>query len=843
MTALNGCDAPLISCLCVTENRTAFMPWLLWNYDRQSWQNRELVIVDSSAEPVEAGERSDIRVVRAASRTTVGQKRNVALEQARGDIITWFDDDDWQHPEKLALLHRALQSGKALAGCTESWFLDFARNRCARYKAAGRRLLFNSIGVRTDIARSVRFPTHVRKASDTRWMQDLERRMKTRGASIKTPLFFWLCHGKNLSNPVARRRFDRDATQLNSAIGNAVWGDTNDALYALRERMEAGTMTKTTQNAVHEKSTESTTVESNTAVTAVVKATVLDAAYLGVMLPHMLRQAKFEFAERIVVVDPRLEFEGKYRARVASSRVELDAVLNTLLDDGEIDRVVEVPYEQSVVDATNTRWFGRTDVPTHACTGGPIYPTLWGIDQAATDYVLQFDADVFFHSGGESWVKRAVECMQTDSSLWLMMTHPGPPAGPVGKSIRGRNSSLCRWDSAMALWRFSTATTRYFLCDRRRLRGCLQPVRSRDGCAPLEQCISQALKAHRAYRGALGGLDSWHLHAWSHADPFPAWAAAIAECVSQGKTPVSQRGKYDLCLNQARHRTDWQRLIEQPEPRIEPVAAEPRAVSDTAGRGPAIVIPIRDRAGARVRNALRSINWQDSGEDIETIIVSHGSRAETDAELAEICEEQGAQLITAGKARDAWNKPAALNIGIRATLPEASCVMTMDTDMILLPSFVRCVMAQLRRAPKSMILCRSSDLPERARIPAGTSELFASLGQLQAQARLRPAYGCGGIQAASREFFFNVRGYDEDLKWWGAMDTDMVQRAKLAGLRIQWIEYETGMLHQWHPRKHAALGNTRQAAAARRAWQRNHALVKSRSKLLQRNSAAAWGLA
>jgi len=35
---------PLISCLCVTENRPAFLPWLLWNYERQTWARRELVV-------------------------------------------------------------------------------------------------------------------------------------------------------------------------------------------------------------------------------------------------------------------------------------------------------------------------------------------------------------------------------------------------------------------------------------------------------------------------------------------------------------------------------------------------------------------------------------------------------------------------------------------------------------------------------------------------------------------------------------------------------------------------------------------------------------------------------
>ena len=43
------CLAP-VSCLCVTEGRAAFMPWLLWCFDRQTWPHREFVIIDSSLE-------------------------------------------------------------------------------------------------------------------------------------------------------------------------------------------------------------------------------------------------------------------------------------------------------------------------------------------------------------------------------------------------------------------------------------------------------------------------------------------------------------------------------------------------------------------------------------------------------------------------------------------------------------------------------------------------------------------------------------------------------------------------------------------------------------------------
>ena len=76
-----GVNDPLVSCLCVTENRPAFMPWLLWCFDRQTWANRELVIIDSSAQPFTVPSRDDIRVIPAPCGTSVGRKRNLALAQ------------------------------------------------------------------------------------------------------------------------------------------------------------------------------------------------------------------------------------------------------------------------------------------------------------------------------------------------------------------------------------------------------------------------------------------------------------------------------------------------------------------------------------------------------------------------------------------------------------------------------------------------------------------------------------------------------------------------------------------------------------------------------------------
>ena len=103
------------SCLCVTEDRPDFREWLLWNYRKQDHPHRELVVVDSSDPPLRWPDEAGLRVVRCDHGTPIPVKRNLAMRHAVGEAITWFDDDDWQHPRKLSLLAAALV-GSTIAG-------------------------------------------------------------------------------------------------------------------------------------------------------------------------------------------------------------------------------------------------------------------------------------------------------------------------------------------------------------------------------------------------------------------------------------------------------------------------------------------------------------------------------------------------------------------------------------------------------------------------------------------------------------------------------------------------------------------------------------------------------
>lgn len=219
-----------ISVLTVTHNRPEFTPWLRWNYERQIWRDKELIIVDSSEKPAKAI-TPDVTVIHAPG-ANVPTKRNMALDTATGDAITWLDDDDWRHPRSLIKLVTGFSRETAVSGGRWAWFMDLATGRVNRF-CDRRGLLFGCLLVDTAVARSVRFDESEERGSDLTWMESL---LKRPFVFTYDPLSFFLCHDRNLGNLAAAHQFNRELDDVVGAVGNA-WPGTGRQLTALRRRL------------------------------------------------------------------------------------------------------------------------------------------------------------------------------------------------------------------------------------------------------------------------------------------------------------------------------------------------------------------------------------------------------------------------------------------------------------------------------------------------------------------------------------------------------------------------------------------------------------------------------
>ena len=228
---------PLVSCLCVTESRPEFWPWLWWGFAKQDHDHRELVVVDSSPDPVVCDDPR-VRVLPAVPGTSVAAKRNLALREARGSVIAWFDDDDWQHPRRLTLLVGALDSGAAVAGSVRSWFVRTTDRRARGYDAH-QGVIFNGLAATSAAIGDLRFDERKRRAADTAWVRALTTSGAGGAAVVPEVLSWWLCHRRNLSNPAAKYAFPEPLARVRQQIGATDWADTDDRLEELVDRMGA----------------------------------------------------------------------------------------------------------------------------------------------------------------------------------------------------------------------------------------------------------------------------------------------------------------------------------------------------------------------------------------------------------------------------------------------------------------------------------------------------------------------------------------------------------------------------------------------------------------------------
>jgi len=94
----------MVSCILPTYNRRPFIAQAIQCFLRQDYPHKELLILDDGTDCVRdlVPDRPAVRYIRLDRRHTIGAKRNFACEQAAGDIILHWDDDDWYAPWRIS---------------------------------------------------------------------------------------------------------------------------------------------------------------------------------------------------------------------------------------------------------------------------------------------------------------------------------------------------------------------------------------------------------------------------------------------------------------------------------------------------------------------------------------------------------------------------------------------------------------------------------------------------------------------------------------------------------------------------------------------------------------------
>jgi hypothetical protein len=120
---------PFVSVCTPTFNRRPFIAAMMQCFNHQTYprDRMEWVIVDDGTDPVEdlVSQHPCVKYFRLGEKISLGKKRNVMHEKARGDIIVYMDDDDYYPPERVShavntlLHHKKKKTGVKLAGSSE----------------------------------------------------------------------------------------------------------------------------------------------------------------------------------------------------------------------------------------------------------------------------------------------------------------------------------------------------------------------------------------------------------------------------------------------------------------------------------------------------------------------------------------------------------------------------------------------------------------------------------------------------------------------------------------------------------------------------------------------------
>jgi glycosyltransferase involved in cell wall biosynthesis len=120
---------PFVSICTPTFNRRPFIPIAIKCFENQTYprDKMEWIIVDDGTDKIEdlVAHLPYVRYFKFDEKITLGKKRNISNEKAKGDIIVYMDDDDYYPRERVKHAVERLQDSKALCAGSSAMFLYF----------------------------------------------------------------------------------------------------------------------------------------------------------------------------------------------------------------------------------------------------------------------------------------------------------------------------------------------------------------------------------------------------------------------------------------------------------------------------------------------------------------------------------------------------------------------------------------------------------------------------------------------------------------------------------------------------------------------------------------------
>ncbi|HET6256502.1 MAG TPA: glycosyltransferase family A protein [Puia sp.] len=196
--------APLISCLCVTRGKPKLLSRAIECFMGQSYSRKEMVLVyeddDPETKKIASGLNCDaIRCieVNAKPKLTLGELRNLAIHESRGELFCQWDDDDWYHSQRLEMQMGCIKTSYKPACVLVNWII-FDQLREEAY-CSNTRAWEGSLLCRKDIInKDLKYDSLV-KGEDTGFISKMLER-KYLFPLIMPTLYIYVYHGNNTWN-------------------------------------------------------------------------------------------------------------------------------------------------------------------------------------------------------------------------------------------------------------------------------------------------------------------------------------------------------------------------------------------------------------------------------------------------------------------------------------------------------------------------------------------------------------------------------------------------------------------------------------------------------------------
>lgn len=200
-----------------------------------------------------------------------------------------------------------------------------------------------------------------------------------------------------------------------------------------------------------------------------------------------------------------------------------------------------------------------------------------------------------------------------------------------------------------------------------------------------------------------------------------------------------------------------------------------------------LLVPFRNRDTRRLMLGLRSLDKQ-TYRQFSVKVIDYGSDPPTAEALQKITYPfEFCEYVRVEAAGQLWNKSKALNTALKPLTD--GTVFIADADLLYAPDFVE--KAKKLVQPSAAMYFKVGFLSEKA---SRTEKQFADY-----DIKFLSAEGATGLTLFPVKALREVGGFDEFFHFWGAEDTDIHNRLKMAGFEVKFYDKEVLLLHQWHP--------------------------------------------